>query len=440
MLNDQRSRKIGINIVASFLVKGWSALLVFLMMPLTLTCLGEYKNGVWLTISSLLLWIDQMDIGLGNGLRNKVAAYMAHDETEKARSAVSSTLVMLICIILPVAAVLAMLIWFTNVFAFFNVDPTIIPDLRVALLCAVILVCITFVLKFIGNIYMGMQQPAMSNLFISIGSTLSLLFTWLLYMTDHATLLNIVVVNCAAPLLVYFLAYPYTFYIRFPFLRPSKKEVNLHAAVEMGNVGVKFFWLQIAAIIQFMSANILISNFFTPAMVTPYQIAYRYMNIIVIFFNVVSMPYWNATTDAYERGDIQWIRRASRQMDFFISAIAVLLIGMVIVSPFVYEIWIGDDSNVPMSMTIMMAIYILLLVISMRYSCFLNGVGALRLQLYMTVSAIVFIPLAWAVSYYTHNIVWFMAVMCVCNIPGIIVNVIQLKKIIKGTATGIWRI
>ncbi len=440
MLNDQRSRKIGINIVASFLVKGWSAVLVFLMMPLTLTCLGEYKNGVWLTISSLLLWIDQMDIGLGNGLRNKVAAHIAHGEIERARRAVSSTLVMLVCIILPVAALLSLLIWVTNVFAFFNVDPVIIPELRVSLLCAVILVCITFVLKFVGNVYMGMQQPAMSNLFISIGSTLALLGTWLLYISDHATFFNIVVVNCAAPLLVYLLAYPYTFYVRFPSLRPGRKEVNLGAALEMGNIGVKFFWLQIAGIIQFMSANILISNFFTPAMVTPYQIAYRYMNVIVIFFNIVSMPYWNASTDAYERGDMEWIRKASRQMDYLIGAIVVLLVGMVIASPFVYHIWIGEGSNVPMSMTVMMAIYILLLVVSMRYSCFLNGVGALRLQLYMTVSAIIFIPLAWMVSDSTHNIVWFMAVMCVCNIPGIIVNVIQLNKIIKGTATGIWRI
>ncbi|MBR1557153.1 MAG: hypothetical protein IJ647_05280, partial [Prevotella sp.] len=70
---------------------------------------------------------------------------------------------------------------------------------------------------------------------------------------------------------------------------------------------------------------------------------------------------------------------------------------------------------------------------------FLNGIGALRLQLYMTVSAVVFIPLAWFVSSHTHDIVWFMAVMCLCNIPGILVNIIQFNKILNGTATGIWR-
>jgi hypothetical protein len=91
-------------------------------------------------------------------------------------------------------------------------------------------------------------------------------------------------------------------------------------------------------------------------------------------------------------------------------------------------------------MTTMMAVYVFLLVVSLRYSYFLNGIGALRMQLNMTVMAIVFIPLAWAVSSYTHDIVWFMAVMCFCNVPGIVANAIQFNKILNGKASGIWRI
>ena len=58
----QRSTLLVKNILVSFLIKGWSAIVVFLMVPVTLHCLGEYKNGVWLTISSIMLWIDNMDI------------------------------------------------------------------------------------------------------------------------------------------------------------------------------------------------------------------------------------------------------------------------------------------------------------------------------------------------------------------------------------------
>ena len=50
----RRSRYLLVNITASFVVKGWAALVILLMVPLTLDCLGTYQNGVWLTISSLL--------------------------------------------------------------------------------------------------------------------------------------------------------------------------------------------------------------------------------------------------------------------------------------------------------------------------------------------------------------------------------------------------
>lgn len=438
--SDGRSSLLAKNVYASFVVKGWSAVVMLIMVPLTLHCLGVYRNGVWLTISSLLVWIDQMDIGLGNGLRNRLATYIAQGRNDEARKVVSSTMAMLVSIMLPVLSILLVLICYGNVFEFFNVDPQAIPELRTALLAAVTLVCMTFVLKFVGNVYMGMQLPAVSNLLITLGQTIALAVTALLYYSNQVTFTRIAIVNTAAPLLVYLLAYPYTFCHKFPQLRPKWNMVNLRSSWELAGLGVKFFWLQIAGIIQFMTANILISKFFTPETVTPYQIAYRYMSLVIVAFTVVCMPFWNATTDAYERDDMEWIRRANQRMNWFTALIALALILITIVSPWVYDIWIGDECHVPFSMTVLMALYIFLLTLSMRYSYFLNGVGALRMQLYMTVSAIVFIPLAWAASTLTHDIRWFMAVMCFCNLPGVIVNIIQFNKILNRTAKGIWRI
>ena len=428
------------NVLASFFVKGWAAVVALLLVPLTLNCLGVYQNGVWLLVSSLLMWIDQMDIGLGNGLRNRLAVHLARGETSDAQKVVSSTVAMLLCIVLPVLFVLLLLVWKTDIYALLNVSATQVPELRLALMSAVTLVCMTFVLKFIGNVYMGVQMPAVSNLLMALGQTVALIATWLLYVSGKASFLYVVVANTMAPLLVYMLAYPYTFYIRYPMLRPALKCVDFSSVLETGSLGVKFFWLQIAGVIQFMTANLLISNFFTPEMVTPYQIAYRYISLVLVAFSVVCMPFWNATTDAYERGDIDWIRKANHRMSVFTMIVAVGLLLMTLVSPWVYNVWIGDSCEVPLSMTTMMAVYVFLLVVSLRYSYFLNGIGALRMQLYMTVMAVVFIPLAWGVSSYTHNIVWFMAVMCFCNVPGIVANAIQFNKILNGKASGIWRI
>ena len=99
---DNRTSLVKKNIFFSFLIKGWMGLIQLLIVPITLFCLGSYENGIWMTISSILIWIDSLDIGLGNGLRNKLAAQLAHGDIEKARESVSSTFFMLIMIIIPV--------------------------------------------------------------------------------------------------------------------------------------------------------------------------------------------------------------------------------------------------------------------------------------------------------------------------------------------------
>ncbi len=437
--NDTRSNKIYKNVALSFLLKFIATIIMFVMVPLTLTCLGTYQNGVWLTISSLLIWIDQMDIGLGNGLRNKLSISIAHHDMEEARKMISSCMAMLTCIIIPLAALLLLLIQITDVYTFFNVQPERIPTLRAALQAAVIFVCITFIFKLINNVYMGMQIPSASNLIIVLGQGLALFFTWLLLQTGHATFLNVVIVNTAAPLLIYMLAYPITFFKVFPLLRPSVSLINLRSALSLGNLGVRFFWLQIAGVIQMMTANILISNFFSPEIVTPYQIAYRYFSLVLAAFTVICMPFWNATTDAYERNDMQWIRKADKRMGYVVILLGLCIVLMVAVSPLIYNLWIGNKCEVPFGITIMVAIYTFIIIASNRYSYFLNGIGALRLQMYMTVTVLFFIPLAWLASHLTHDINYFLAVMCLCIAPSWIVNKIQFNKLLNGKAIGIWR-
>lgn len=438
-VSNHRSSLLQKNILASFVIKGWSAAIVLLLVPATLNCLGEYKNGIWLTISSLLLWIDNMDIGLGNGLRNKIAEYMAHGEYERTRSLVSSTFAMLTCIIIPVLLILLLLIAISDPYMVFNADPSKVDQLDQVLMVTVTLVCTSFIFKLIGNFYMGMQLPAVSNLLIALGQTVALIGTYIVLYSGSHSMMLIALVNTAAPLLVYMLAYPYTFFYKYPHLRPSFKLINYKEARAVINMGVQFFIMQISSVILFMTSNLLISNLFTPALVTPYQITYRYFSLMLVAFTVICMPFWNATTDAYERGDIQWIRNATRKLRLMIIGLMACMVVMVVLSPWVYSIWIGDKATIDIRMSIVMATYIFILIYSMRYSYFINGIGKLRLQLiFTTVAAILFIPLAYLTTQYTHSIIWFMIVMCLVNIPGLIINRIQFYKLINGKANGIW--
>ena len=438
-MSQKRSSLLQKNILASFLIKGWSAIIVLLMVPATLHCLGEYKNGIWLTISSILLWIDNMDIGLGNGLRNKIAEYLAHGEQEHTRSLISSTFAMLTCIIIPVLLILLLLINVCDPYLVFNASPSKVTHLEQVLMVTVTLVCTSFIFKLIGNFYMGLQLPAVSNLLVALGQTLALLGTYIVLWSGSHSLMHIALVNTVAPLIVYLLAFPYTFLYKYPHLCPSYRLINLQEAKTVINMGVQFFIMQISGVILFMTSNILISNFFSPEMVTPYQITYRYFSVLLVIFTVVCMPFWNATTDAYQRNDMEWIRKATKKLRLITIGFLFCLVVMILLSDTIYAIWIDRQTVIDIKMSIVMAVYIFILIYSMRYSYFINGIGKLRLQLYFTAAAaILFIPIAYLTTQWSHDIIWFMIVMCLVNIPGLIVNRIQFSKLINGKAKGIW--
>lgn len=440
--SDVRSVKMQWNVKVSLICKMIIAVITFLQVPLVLKCLGEYSNGVWLTISSLLIWIDAMDIGLGNGLRNRLAEAVAEENYRQARILTSSTFAMLLIIIIPAFVLLSLGIVCFDMYNFFNVNETIIEGLDTTLIVAVAMISCTFVLKFTSNVYMGLQLPSVSNIIQALGLTLAFLLTWLLYITHTASFFTIVTVNTMSPLIIYAIAYPITFNWLYPELRPSFKIVSKETIRELMGISVSFFTIQISSLLLFASSNILISKLYNPTEVTLFQICHRYMSLMITGFALIAMPVWNATTDAYTKKDWQWIHQADRKMHTISCLFAILFIIMVAISNLFYSVWLPNDVNIPsLNYTILVGIYVLIQLYSIRYSYFLNGVGALRLQIYMTfIDAVLFIMLANIVACYSSRLEHFIIVLCVTQLPGYIINKIQFQRILNQTATGIWRI
>lgn len=421
--NDTRTRLLLKNVVASFAIKGWSAIVVLLMVPLTLKILGVYNNGVWLTISSILIWIDLMDIGLGNGLRNAVSHYVAIGDNESVRKAVSSTFFMLVVIVIPILIVLSAVIWCFDMYDALGVDPQKINNLNTTLTVALILASTTFILKATGSFYMGLQLPAVNNLIVCIGHTLALVLTFMLYLLDVHSLLMVVFVNTVSLVLTWAVFIPYTFLKAYPQYCPTLRHIDLKLARSLCSTGIQFFVIQICGVLLFMTTNILISKWFSPADVTPYQIAYRYFNIAFVIFSTICIPFWNATADAYSRKDYKWIRRSSHKLNLLMVGIFLMLTVMVMVSEVVYQIWIGDEVHIPFELSVCTAFYIFILSLSQRYSYILNGLNQLKIQLVFIVGAtIVFYPLAWYVCKTYGTVTSLVCVMCLVNIPGALAN------------------
>lgn len=436
---DARTVKANKNILASATIKVADTLVYLLLVPLTLGYLNSYEYGIWLTLNSILAWINSFDIGLGNGLRNKLATAIAEGDNEKARSYVSTTFYMLIALSVCIFLILFVIVRVIDWYSLLNVSHDAVGNLVEVVQVSLFFFCVNFVLKFVGNVYQGLQLPAFNYLISFSGHLLSLIVIFIFTkFVVPGTLLWVAGIYSAAPPIVYLIAYPVTFKMLYPYLAPSFKYFNKAFLKDLLSLSVVFFLLQIASIVLFAMSNLVISNHFGPDQVTPYNIAYRYYSLVPMLFNMLIIPMWSATTDAYTNGDLQWIKNSNRKIVKLLFLFGGLLLLMTVGSGLVYRIWIGDKVEIPFAISAIMAIYIMILIWSTSFSFFLNGMGKLKLQLVFTLlEAALFYPVCDYLST-IWGVVGILVGMTVVILPCAIMNTIQFNKVTNPRAERIW--
>ncbi len=432
-----RARK---NIFALLILRGISLLTGFLIVPLTLHYLTPTKYGIWLTISSIVGWFTFFDIGLGNGFRNKFAEAKAKNDFELARMYVSTTYAILTLVMIVLFLVFVLINPLLNWSSLLNAPRDISAELSMVVGVTFFFFCFRFIFGLIGTVLVADQQPASNSVIDVCGNILSLAIIWLLIHTTQSSLLSLSIGLGACTGLVPVGASIILFSSKYRHLRPSMRYVQFSHAKELMNLGVKFFILQISALIIFSSSNIIIIQLFSPAEVIPYNIAFKYFNIVSMVFYLVLLPFWSAYTEAFTRGDIPWIQRTLGVLRrlWFLSVVIVILMSF-FANTF-YRIWVGREIHIPIAISIAMGIYVLIIAWSSIYSNFINGTGIIRMELVVSIIAgIVNIPLAIVFSKYMHmGIPGIILAPCICLLPGCIVWPMQVKKILSGKATGIW--
>lgn len=77
-LNSERYLKVLIFAVTNILSRGLGLVLIIISISLTLQYLGIAWIGIWMTISSLVVVLSFLDLGIGNILKNRVALAATH--------------------------------------------------------------------------------------------------------------------------------------------------------------------------------------------------------------------------------------------------------------------------------------------------------------------------------------------------------------------------
>ena len=435
----QRSVKAKKHILISFFVKGASILINFLLVPITLAYVQKEQYGIWLTLSSVVAWISFFDIGLGHGLRNKLAEVLAHKDFEKAKIYVSSTYAIIASIFSVVLLLFFAISPFLDWNIILNTTTVAFEELRLVVIITFAFACINFVLKLLYSIFLADQRPALRGIVDLISNFLTIVIIFILTKTTSGSLYNLSLTLGLTPVIILALAHVFFFRGDYQAIRPSLRFVRKEHFRELTSLGVKFFVLGITALIIFSTDNMIILQVFGPGEVPAYNIAHKYFGLSTTFFTIISVPFWSAYTEAYVKKDIGWIVKTNKILKKIWAALVLLSLVMLIFSAPFYKLWV-PEIEIPFTLSLFMFIYVTIYVWGTIFVMFINGIGKVQLQLVVSiVGAIINIPLS-----------YFFGKTCGMGSAGVILASticigygpffapFQFKKIISGKAKGIW--
>lgn len=435
---NERSVAVKKNILYSILVRFISIAVSFLIVPVTIGYVSAELYGVWLTLSSIMTWLSFMDIGFTQGLKNRLTEAIAINDWEKGKELVSTTYLMMLAIFVPVSAILMFLVPKLDWCGLLHVSREYSAEVNKVMVVVVGFACIQMVVNVFVSVVAAFQKVALSNSFHVIGNVLSLIIIYILTKTSSSSLFYLAITFCSSPIIVTLAATIILFNFSFKCVAPSISRVNLRLVKDLFGLGYKFFVINIQVLVLYQSTNVLISHVSSPIMVTSYNLAYRYMNLAMMFFTIITAPLWPAYTDAYTKSDFFWMINMRKKMQRIFLASVALEIVMVIVSPFFYKIWIGNKADVPFIMTVVVSLYV------MSY-CWMNlngtlivGMGKLKIQTLMCVfGMIIHIPLSLFLSKLLGPYGVLVSLTFITFIYAVVVN-IQVNKILDKTAVGCW--
>jgi O-antigen/teichoic acid export membrane protein len=411
------------------------------LVPLTIHYVNPTRYGIWLTISSIIAWFSFFDIGLTQGLRNRFAEAKAKSDVHLAQVYVSTTYAIL-CIIF-------FCIWFLFLIVnplidwskVINISETFGSEVSILAIIVFSYFCISFVLRIITTVLIADQQPAKSSLIDLLGQALSLGLIILLVKTTEGSLLKLGLAFCIAQVLVLAGANFFFFQGKYREYRPLFSKIKFSYARNLFNLGIVFFIIQVAGIIQFQTANIIIARNFSAVEVTSYNIVYKYFGVLNMAFIIFLTPFWSASTEAYLKNDIEWIKNGVKK--YIKLCFFFLLIGfaMLVFSDTIYRLWLGEGQvNISFALSTWGYLYFMVSIFGGTYVYFLNSINALRIQfLASIIGSILYIVLAVFLTKYLKLGVYALFIASlISNFNAFILAPLQYHQVINRNKKGIW--
>jgi O-antigen/teichoic acid export membrane protein len=309
----ERYRRAGVTAGASFIAKALTLLISFVSVPLTVHYLGAERYGVWLTISSLLIWMQISDFGLaGNALINVLSEAHGNDDRKAARNYTASAFWALTAI----AAILGVIFLVTfNAIPWqtvFRVSDISKGELKAA--CALTLAFFVFNIPFslLPSVYNGYQDGYFANVWSIIINVVALLS--LIAVTQFHGGLPLLIASLSGTRAVVNVANAYhAFFRQYRWLAPTPSAVRWSCVKRLVKLGSKYMVTQLAGLGIYQSQPMIITQLLGPSKVVIFVVTYKVLALPVDLAFMGTQPFISAFGEARARGDWGWIKGAYKR-------------------------------------------------------------------------------------------------------------------------------
>lgn len=385
-LSQDRSKNYLSQLKGSVLYKFGAIASTFLAMPFMIKYLGVEQFGIWATMLTLVTWVMLFDLGIGNGLKNKVSESLANEDQEAAVSYISTAYVLIGIISLLLFAIFLISSNWISWQSVFNTQAVSEVTLKSSVITLSFFIFFNFWISLVNQIYHGLQKSSVVVLGQFISNALALSFVLLLYFYTQSSIalmvwaygISIIIANMTLSFFVF---------RRYKFLKPKISLFDRIKVNALFSLGAKFFIIQLAVLVIFMSDKILITQLIGPEHVTPYEVLFKLFSVLTIIHGLILAPLWPAFSDAYARKDLSWIRQVIKKQIIIAFLLFVCAFILAIIGPFIINVWIGKEVVANFTLYIMFSLFIVVSVWSNVFAYFVNSINKLSVQLYTAMAA-----------------------------------------------------
>lgn len=381
------------NSIISGICKPLSMIVSYIYVPIVLNYLGVEKYGVWSTILTILSWVSYFDIGIGNGLRNRLTQSISEKRKDGGKlvsSAYAFISIIMICLIIAFSVIAYFIDWNSVL----GVKNGLDENLREIVIISMIFVCLNFILSLCKNILYAYQKAGIVSL-MELATQIINFSGVLLFSNFIKASLFVMTIVYGCSMLIVNIGTSIVLYVKHQDIIPRFHEVDVSVGKDLTSLGIKFFVVQICALVLFTTDSLIISMIYGASDVTPYSTVNKLFTAVSNVYTALLAPIWSAVTKAKAEGNYNWLEKIIKRLNllmlpFFVGAIILATIFRPLSGWWLQKDLLYSNGLIPLG-----CVYACLNIWCNTYSYIANGLELMRMSMITAIiQAVVNIPLS----------------------------------------------